>query len=200
MEQSSRHFLEILKHPLVVLIVGAIIGSIVVPRINSRMDRDRRLREMRETRAVAVLNAGLETERRLNLVQTEFESFYKDVAAGNANEQSQQSMRERVRAAYRDFDRDAWWWPYQTRDEVKMLRLVDNGRLQVLEAAVGDYHQALLESTSALDPYWNEVIHAQKPVSPDQAALTLKKVQPQLQQLGERRRRLLEKMVQTIVY
>ena len=200
MDEPRQKASEISRHPLVLLIVGTLIGSILIPGINNRMDRDRRLREIRETRGMAALDAGLQTERSFNLVRTEFESFYKDLAAKKTSAQADQALADRLHKAYQEFDRDAWWWANQARDEMRMLGLLSADRVAILDHAVEDYNKAVLESAQALDPYWDESVHSQTPITPDQAMSIMKKVSPGLDKLGERRRGLLEKIVQTIVY
>ena len=200
MNTPLKNLLAISKHPLFLLIAGTMIGSFVVPRVNSRMERERQLQDQRSAKGVAVLNAGLDTERRFNLVQTEFEAFYKDeLVPGKANEKSKQTLQDRVHKTYQEFNQDAWWWHTQALDEVKILRLVDATRLQELEHAVNDYQQTLIKSTTALDPYWEELIRNDKIVPSSQAAATLNKVHPELQALGEQRRKMIEKIVQTII-
>lgn len=200
MQRLTRNLLLGSKHPLFLLIAGTLIGSIVVPRVNSRMDHERQLHDLRCAKGSAVLQAGLETERRLNLVETEFESFYKDeLVPGKASEKSRQALQERVHKTYQEFDHDAWWWHTQTVEEVKMLRLVDAAKLPELEQAVKNYQQTLIQSTTAFDPYWAELIRSNTMVSSSQAAATLNKVHPELQALAERRMKMIQKIVQTII-
>jgi len=192
--------LEVSKHPLVVLVAGAIIGSIVVPRVNARIERARRLHELRTQRATRVLESGFDIERRFNAVTTTFQSFYKDeVITGTANHDSRQAFRTRVHATYQEFDRDAWWWHWQTLDEVRVLQLVGNVQLGALEQAVKNYQEALLASTDALDRYWDELLRRAELVSPEEGAQTMKEVPHRLEQCRLRRRQSILQMVEAIV-
>ena len=199
--QKHHWILDTSKHPLVILLVGAVIGSVVVPRINSRIEREKRQQGLRAERGTAILKSAWETERKLNLLKTAFESFYRDqLATGKATTEYREALRDKVYALYQDFDRDAWWWHWQVLEEVKVLKLVDDARFPELDRAVHDYHDALLASTRPLDRYWDELIRRPELVSEIEGAKTLSEVGPQLVQLGERRRESIRQMVQTIVY
>jgi hypothetical protein len=192
--------LELSKHPLVVLLVGAVVGSIVVPRVNARIERTRQVHALKAQRGTDVLKFGFDIERRFNAVTTAFQSFYKDeVLTGIANDDSRQLLRTRVHQAYQEFDRDAWWWHWETLDEARILGLIDAVQLGKLELAVKHYQEALLASTAALDPYWEELLRHSKLVSPEEAAHTVDKTSLLLEECRARRRESLLEMVQIIV-
>jgi hypothetical protein len=50
----SRAILKVIKHPMVVLLVGTILGSVVIPVVNSRIDKHRRFAEPRAQRAATI--------------------------------------------------------------------------------------------------------------------------------------------------
>lgn len=197
---DSRSLLRASKHPLVVLLAGTLLGSVLIPFVNSEIDRERRLRDLRAEHSRVVLKSSLDVERKLNLLNTAFESFYKDdVVSGQTTVDSRRALRVRVYELHEDFDRDAWWWHEQLLDEAKVVGLLDDARLSQLERAVRNYKNALLTSTELLDRYWAQLIRSQEPVSPAAAVKTVNEVKPLLRELGDKRRQAIREMVQALV-
>jgi hypothetical protein len=181
--ERSVKAIKCLKHPMVVLIVGTALGSVVIPYLNARIDNQRRLAELKSQRAALVLQSAGEVDRLLNLLLTEFGTFRKDqIATNSATPAAKEALRTRVYDVYREFDRRAWWWHWQTLEEAPVLNLVTDEGFAKLDAGVRCYHQALLASAGALDPLWSEFIrkksntystNAKEMV--EEAALTLRK-------------------------
>jgi hypothetical protein len=148
--------LETTKHPLVVLAVATVLGSVLIPYVNSRIARENRQRELRVSQAVQALRSSSETDRRLNLVLTEFANFVKDESPNDSAARS--ALRERVYRLYAEFNRDAWWWHWQLLQEIQVLHLVDDDAARIMRAAIEEYAANLKESTQALDPLWGRLI------------------------------------------
>ena len=148
--------LETTKHPLVVLAVATALGSVLIPYVNSRIALENRQRELRVSQALQALRSSSETDRRLNLVLTEFANFVKDESASGSAARS--ALRERVYRLYAEFNRDAWWWHWQLLQETQVLHLVDDDAARIMRAAIEEYAANLKESTQALDPLWGRLI------------------------------------------
>jgi hypothetical protein len=144
--------LEISKHPLVVLAVTTLIGSIAIPFVNARITQANRQKELRSSYAMQALRSGFETDRRLNLLLTEFEMFVKDELTDDSGDWN--ALRERAVRLYADFNRDAWWWYWELLRATEVLDLVDEASIDTMRAAIDDYEANLRRSAEAIDPVW----------------------------------------------
>lgn len=191
---------EISKHPLVLLTVATLLGSVLVPYVNARIDRERQRRELKTQRAIAILQSAFNVDRRLNLILTEFANFDKDrVTAGATTSASKEALRSRVYTLYEDFNRDAWWWHWQVLEEAKILGLVDDLSRAQLDQAVSRYHDALVASTAELDPVWTEFIRNPGTPRPETAAKTIKAARSKLKALSDRRQACVRQMIEAIL-
>jgi hypothetical protein len=144
--------LEISKHPLVVLAVTTLIGSIAIPFVNARVTQSNRQKELRSSYAMQALRSGFETDRRLNLLLTEFEMFVKDELSEDSGDWN--ALRERAVRLYAEFNRDAWWWYWELLRATEVLDLVDEASIDAMRAAINDYEANLRRSAEAIDPVW----------------------------------------------
>lgn len=191
---------EISKHPLLLLTVGTLLGSFVIPYVNARIDRDRRRLELKSQRATTILQSAWNIDRKLNLVLTEFATFHRDrVTTGSTTSSSKEALRSRVYTLYEDFNRDAWWWHWQVLEEAKILGLVDDGSRAQLEQAVQRYHDALLDSTAELDKVWTEFIRNPGTPRPETAAKTINEAMFKLKALSDRRQSYVRLMIEAIL-
>src|SRR6476661_6537513 len=74
--------LEVSKHPLVILLVGTLLSSVFIPDINRRATRARELEERRAERALTAVKTNSEVDRLLNLLLTDFASFWNALGEG----------------------------------------------------------------------------------------------------------------------
>src|SRR5678815_2479939 len=168
--QQRLTVVERTKHPLVVVVIATLLGSVLIPYANARFAKEGRLHELRFSHAKQALQSGSQTDRQLNMLLTEFAIFVKEKSGGSASARS--SLRERVYRLYAEFNRDAWWWYWPMVQEARLLHLVDEQDARSMGAAAEAYATNLEESTTALDPLWRLLLSdATRSTSRDVAAL-----------------------------
>ena len=151
--KSDSRSLELTKHPLVVLLAATILGSLVVPFINSRIANQTRQSELKLNRAVEAFRSSATTERQLNELQTEFMLFAKNDLWENT--QAVREERSRLSALYVNFNRDAWWWYWQLLQEVRLLHLVDEPADREMHSAIEEYTANLQQVTREAGLLWS---------------------------------------------
>ena len=108
-EDTRRNLFEHTKHPLIVLALSTIIGSVLVPYVGSGLARETRRAELRASHVVQALQSSAKTDRQLNLLLIEFGNFVQDESI--ANQAARVALRGRIYSPYADFNRDAWCGP-----------------------------------------------------------------------------------------
>ena len=172
--------LEISKHPLLILLIGTLLGSVLIPEINRRSTRARELEELRAKRVLAAVEANSEVDRHLNLVLTSFESFWKDTAEGTLDSRRPE-LRTKVYGLYEEFDRSAWWWFDQAWQEATILGLLEKEDAKKERAKISsEYKESLLASVKAIDPVWHMSLRQSPPPSQEEAAKALDVARQQL--------------------
>src|SRR5205823_7926315 len=66
------------RHPLTLSIIGAILGSLLIPWVAGRANKQAVLEETRVKQAVEIMTTANSVNVMLNKLNTEFESFEKD--------------------------------------------------------------------------------------------------------------------------
>lgn len=147
----------VFRHPLFVLLIGAIATSTLLPAINARATRKRVAEELRIQKSIEVLQSNGEANRRLNLVLNELEAFYKDhEAAPEPAERAE--LGRRVQELYRDFDASAWWWLPEKYGESILLRLLPAERDRDARQLIDEYNANLVQSTQTIDREWHALV------------------------------------------
>lgn len=181
------------KHPLVILVAATVLGSVLIPYVNSRIAQQNRLDELKMSHAVRALRASSDTERRINQLETEFAIFaknnlWRDPVATTA-------LREHLTMLYAEFNRDAWWWYWDLLQEVRLLHLVDEASVLTMRSAIDDYGANLRQSTDEVGPLWSLLMSNAE--YPDDASLASALVSSgeRLQQLRQRRQDIVRRMI-----
>ena len=199
--RSSGTLLEILRHPLALLIIGATITSLLVPYLNSRVNRNELLQEAKLKKASEIREHVIEFNSELNALETMLELFH------NMNvrlqlkpaefRQAQLKFVDDFSRRYLDFDEKAWWWYSGLEGELSALRQTSNSELQTLHTEFAEYGENIGKSKEALKPLWVALTSAD--YSPNdlesrKKVETIAKVQKELPPLHQARNMLVEKM------
>jgi heme exporter protein D len=95
-QKSLRELLEILRHPFVLLIIGATMTSLIVPYLNSKINRNQLLQEARLKKAVEIREHNTEFSSKLNALKTMLETFHnmnvRRLTCGALPKQSRKSL------------------------------------------------------------------------------------------------------------
>jgi len=200
--RSSGKRLEILRHPLVLLIIGATITSLLFPYLNSRVNRNELLQEAKLKKASEIRGHVIEFNSELNALETMLELFH------NMNvrlqlkpaefRQAQLRFVDDFSKRYLDFDEKAWWWYSGLEGELSSLRQTSSGELQTLDNEFVEYGENVGKSKEVLKPLWVALTSAD--YSPNDLESRKKvdeiiaKVQKELPPLHQARNILAERM------
>ena len=180
------------KHPLVVLAVSTMIGSVLIPILAARSTHASRLRDLRVTHTMEAIRANANTDRNLNRLLTELNNYVKDEQDGK--ESSRVAFRRRFQDAYAEFERDAWWWYWSWLEELRVLRVVNGEERAAMTDAMKSYATNLDESAVLFALAWD--ISPRRnilppPIEPSQVAA----IADQLSALRARRNEILKQML-----
>jgi hypothetical protein len=196
-DASESTVFETTKHPVVVLAVATLLGSVLVPYVNARIAQQNSHRELRMSHALQVLRSSSETDRRINLLLTEFANFIQDESISDPAART--ALRERVYRLYGEFNRDAWWWYWPLLQEVRVLGLVDESAAIVMSAAIEKYAVYLQESTQALDPLWRHLVSNRAQSGSNQVSSILASTSSRLKDLQQKRQEAIGQMVAPLI-
>lgn len=155
-------WLELLKHPLVLLIVGSIIGSILIPKISEKSSRTKALQDARLRKAVEIVDNNTRTVSQLNALRTRLGMFHTDnlrlkPPAARLKE-LQDKLREEMNNQYLEFERTGWWWYRDLNDEAVILEIVPPTGSEKLREHVNAYHANIIQTVTALNEMWHPCI------------------------------------------
>jgi len=182
-----------LRHPLMLLLAGTLLSSLIIPWINGRSARVERRQNGRQQKAVEVLRAAGQDTRRLNALRSAFDNYERDVGTASVAERRTE-LRRRVYELYGEFDGEAWWWYRAALREADVFDWLSGAEQQRMRELADGYEANLLKATGKiLEGPW------QRYLSKEAGAADGEPVMPALnKQLGElqaQRDELTEKMV-----
>ena len=183
--------MEATKHPLVVLLAATLLGSALVPFVNTQIARQNRQTELKLSRATEALRSHAVTERHINELQTAFMMFAKNDLWNDLR--ARREIRSRLSASYVEFNRDAWWWYWELLQEVRLLRLVDESAASEIRSGIEDYSANLRQTTQEAEPLWS--LLSGQPVTADRRKAVLESVTARLETLRQKRQELVRRMV-----
>jgi len=161
-EQVSSGWLELSKNPLLLLLLGTLLGSIVVPRIDQQIARVRRSQELRTQKAIAIIKASNDTEVLLNEIMTAFENRFKDDISLHAWNEEQPSFKAKVYSLHEEFNRIAWRWCPEAVEEAHLLTLIDRGDYLLAKQICASYSESLAKANRTRDVAWQALFEEQE--------------------------------------
>lgn len=69
---SRQGVADALKHPLLLVLIATLLGSVLVPHVNRRIDAEKRIRDLKSERATSVLRSARDVDQKLHLVSSSF--------------------------------------------------------------------------------------------------------------------------------
>lgn len=146
------------RHPLTLSVIGALLGSLLIPWIAGRANKQAVLAETRVKQAIEIMTTSNSVNVMLNKLKTEFESFEKD-SLSNASQEDYRKRREelhqRIYMLYADFNSVGWWWTWNAYNQARILRLVGPTALEHLRADITKYNANLEQTVHLLDEPWH---------------------------------------------
>jgi hypothetical protein len=188
---------ETTKHPLIVLAVATLLGSVLFPLANAYISKASRLDELRTSHALQALRSSHATDSRLNLLITEFQNFAKDEDV--TDPRAIAALSQRVKPLYADFNREAWWWYWQLLQESRLLRLVDSAEEKPMRLAMDEYSSNLKECTVVGAGIWRILTTTSVRPSKDEASAALAAADKRMAELQQQRSEIIARMIQPLL-
>jgi hypothetical protein len=147
-----------LRHPLTLLIIGSLLGSFLIPYINSLSNRRQLLREARLKKVLEILHNNSGIKSQLNVMRTRLGMFHQDNLRQKPSptelKQRQDKLAEDINERYLEFDKVAWWWHKDLYQEAIILEITTPDGSQKLAASLSEYGKNVEESVNALNVFW----------------------------------------------
>src|SRR5437660_10988526 len=121
-------FGNVLSHPLFLLAVGSVIGSLLIPRISEQTSKKKVLQEARLRKAVEIVDTNNKSISQLNSLLTRVKMFddnnTKLKPSNSKLKELQEKLVEDVDNRWLDWEKTGWWWYRTLNDEAVILELV----------------------------------------------------------------------------
>jgi len=146
--------LDFFRHPLVLLIVGSVIGSFLIPRISEQTHKKKVLQDARLRKAVEIIDNNTRTVSQLNAMVTKLATFHDENIRLKPSPakltERQDKLAESIASRYEEFEKTGWWWYRDLNDEAVILELVPATGSARLSKDVDAYAQNILQTVNAL--------------------------------------------------
>ena len=179
------------KHPLLVLAISTLIGSILVPYFSTRLTEQNRRSELRVSKALEAVRANTLTERQLNTLLNEVVLYARDSVTPDVAARA--AFRSRYFDAYAEFDRHAWWWYWPWLQELQILNIVNARETELLIRALTEYTKNLVASLDVMRPIVSA--SSRKPLTSAERLKAIESMTKQMSALGYQRRDIVQRMV-----
>ncbi|HET9408651.1 MAG TPA: hypothetical protein VFO39_15525 [Candidatus Sulfotelmatobacter sp.] len=148
---------KFLRHPIAVLVLGAVLSGFLVPWISSRLTEQKLRQEARYNTAAEIIQSASAVDIAFNKIYNTVESFHADNVAmlkGTVSgkqrrdfiRERQQELRRNMREAYDEFDGKAWWWYREAEKKAGFLGLTSESEMQRLRDAALAYDRNLVQA------------------------------------------------------
>jgi hypothetical protein len=164
MGEKSKGLRGVLGHPLFLLIVGSVIGSLLIPWIGNQINRKKVLQEARLRKAVEIVESNTKTVSQLNGMVTKLSSFHDNNIKLKPTPaklgELQMKLVEDMDSRWSDFDKTAWWWPEDLNTEAMILGTIPASGAGTLRKDIDAYKKNILDTSNAMKELWSPCISA----------------------------------------
>src|SRR5437763_17080166 len=130
------------RHPLTLSIVGALLGSLLIPWVAGRANKQAVLAETRVKQAIEIMSTSNSVNVMLNKLKTEFESFEKDSLSPASQEESRKrrdEFHQRIYSLYADFNSVGGGWTWNAYNKARTVRLLGPTALEQFNTDIIKY-------------------------------------------------------------
>ena len=200
-KSTVKQVAEVLRHPFVLFLIGVVTTSLLVPYLNSKINRNQLLQEARLKKAIEIGNHNTQFNSKFNALKTMLESFHNQNVRLRLEpaelRQAQLKFRDDFTRRYLDLDEVAWWWHPDLEREAFVMSLIPTDELQALDVDSKEYGNNVNKSFTILRPLWQEL--TSRDYNPNDVKSTdkINKIVTETQTLGplfDERRILIERI------
>jgi hypothetical protein len=151
---------EIFKHPLLLMIVGAILSYLIIPAINSISEKEKRINEQKINLAYKIIDQNTEVSKNLNALFVTLELFYKDhkhLSDLNTLNASRELTHSEMLKLYLHFDSEAWFWEQNFIIKTSASEL-NSEDLSLIKTSIRNYQENLVGCTAFIDTLWKSTL------------------------------------------
>ncbi len=188
-----------LRHPLLLLVIGSVIGSFLIPWITERASKKQVLQEARLRKAVEIVENNQRTVSQLSALVTRLQMFHKDNRRLQPSPTKLIELQEKLASdmndRYLEFDKEGWWWYRSLTEEASILEILPPEGAGKLREHVEAYATNILQTVNALNELWAACIAADYKYQGDQVNSIESRVNSKLQELSGARNQLVTNLV-----
>jgi hypothetical protein len=158
------------RHPLTLSVIGALLGSLLIPWVAGQANKRAVLEETRIKQAVEIMTMGNSINAMLNKIATEFETFEGDSPSTIPLEdysKRRDELQRRIYPLYADFNSVGWWWTWNTYNQARILHLISPGKLEQLANYNSTYNDNLIQTVRLLHEPWHTYLSDDQKVRQD---------------------------------
>lgn len=123
LRSKLKTLLDFFRHPLILLIVGSVITSYLLPWILSEAAKNESNRKEKLVLAFKFLNKNSEVNKNFNSLLVALSLFHKYSTPEYVHEE-QKELRKNSKDLYQRFNTDAWSWHWNLYEEAKIWNLL----------------------------------------------------------------------------
>jgi hypothetical protein len=157
--QDLKGVRAILGHPLFLLVIGSIIGSLLIPWIGDKISRNKVVQDARLRKAIEIVDNNTKTVSQLNSMVTRLTSFHENNVrrspAPDKLRELQEKLVEDMDSRWAEFEKTGWWWYQDLNDEAVILGMIPAEGSATLRQHVNAYHDNILATSNAMKLLWN---------------------------------------------
>jgi hypothetical protein len=151
---------EIFKHPLLLMVVGAILSYLIIPAISSISDNQRKIKELKLDLAYRIIDQNTEVSKNLNSLYVTLALFRKDhehVTNLSSLNASRELTHSDMLKLYLHFDSEAWFWEanYILKSYTSEL---ESESINSLKTSIRNYQDNVSKSTTFIDTLWKSTL------------------------------------------
>ena len=166
-------------HPLLLLFIGSVIGSFLIPIVSEKIGKKRVLQEARVKKAAEIVDNNIKTLSQINSLITRLNMFHDDntrlkPSPAQLSEQ-QEKLRDDMNGRYLEFEKTGWWWYRNLNDEAVILEIVPPSGSQKLRDDINAYAQNINDTVSAFGDFWHICLSKDYKVEKDGKVSQIKK-------------------------
>lgn len=149
---------EASQHPLILLLVGSVLSSLLIPGISARSSEAQLLQETRLKKALEVGTHNREFDSKLNGITTLMKTFHNQNVRMKFNpvelREAQNAFRKDYTDRYLALNETAWWWYWDIQREARLLKLTSAADDTRLDQKIKEYGDSTTASVGAIAPMW----------------------------------------------
>lgn len=188
-------------HPLLLIFVGSVVGSILIPIVSERINRKKVYREAGLRKAVEIVDNNTRTLSQLNSIVTRINMFHDDNVRLRPSPQKlagfQDKLADDLNRLYLEFEKNGWWWYRHLNDEAVILKIVPPSGSQKLRDDINAYANNITETVGAFQDFWHICLSKDYDFEKDGKVTAIKKkMDARLNELANQRIALVNNLVQ----